>query len=152
MHRTTRKESEMKSTFAFLSILLMATTILSACAGEPASAQSYGTEEFLADLASQGVKAEKGDELEQAFFSVTGNHVNLDAESVQLFEYDSASTMESDAVLVDASGSSIGPSMVSWIATPHFYKKGRILVLYVGEAAQTLELLEGVLGQQFAGG
>jgi hypothetical protein len=130
----------------------MATTILSACAGEPASAQSYGTEEFLADLASQGVKAEKGDALEQAFFSVIGNYVNVSGDNVQVFEYDSASTMESDAMLVDAGGTSIGTSMVSWVATPHFYKKGRILVLYVGEAAQTLELLEGVLGQQFAGG
>jgi hypothetical protein len=41
--------------------------------------------------------------------------------------------------------------MVSWMATPHFFKKGRILVLYVGDNTETLGLLESVLGAQFAG-
>jgi hypothetical protein len=59
--------------------------------------------------------------------------------------------MESDAVLVDADGGSIGTSMVTWVATPHFYKKGRILVLYIGDNAETLKALESVLGPQFAG-
>ena len=98
------------------------------------------------------MEAEKGDSVEQAFFSVVGTYVNFNGESVQVFEYDTAETMESDAVLVDASGSSIGTSMVTWIATPHFYKKGRILVLYVGDNPETLEALESVLGPQFAGG
>ena len=83
---------------------------------------------------------------------MTGTLVNFNEDGVQVFEYDSAETMESDAVLVDADGGTIGTSMVSWMATPHFYKKGRILVLYVGDNAETLEVLEGVLGPQFAGG
>lgn len=143
----------MKSKFLFpLMILLVAAVVLAACGGQPASAQGYGTDEFLAELREQGVDAEKGDSVEQAFFSVIGDYVSLNGESVQVFEYDSAETMESDAVLVDASGSPIGTSMVTWIATPHFYKKGRILVLYVGDNAETLEILQSVLGPQFAGG
>jgi hypothetical protein len=42
--------------------------------------------------------------------------------------------------------------MVSWMDTPHFYKTGKIIVLYVGSDTTVLELLEGVLGPQFAGG
>ena len=80
-----------------------------------------------------------------------GTTVNLNGESVQVFEYDSAETMESDAVLVDADGGTIGTSMVSWMATPHFYKKGRILVLYIGDNQEMLRLLESVLSAQFAG-
>ncbi|HSL46502.1 MAG TPA: hypothetical protein VK897_23920 [Anaerolineales bacterium] len=142
----------MKSRFLFpLLILLAGALILAACGGQPASAHGYGTEEFLAELREKGVEAEKGDSVEQGFFSVIGTFVNFNGESVQVFEYDSAETMESDAVLVDAEGSSIGTSMVSWVATPHFYKKGRILVLYVGDNAEALETLESVLGPQFAG-
>jgi hypothetical protein len=143
----------MRSRFLFpLMILLVGALVLAACGGQPDSAQGYGIEEFLAELREQGVEAEKGDSVEQAFFSVIGSYVNFNNESMQVFEYDSAETMESDAVLVDASGSPIGTSMVSWVATPHFYKKGRILVLYVGDNTETLKVLEGVLGQQFAGG
>lgn len=143
----------MQSKFLFpLMILLVTALVLAACGGQPASAEGYGTEDFIAELREQGVEAEQGDAIEQAFFSVIGNYVNFNGESVQVFEYASAETMESDAVLVDANGSSIGTSMVTWIATPHFYKKGRILVLYVGDNTETLEVLENVLGPQFAGG
>lgn len=133
-------------------ILLVTALLLSACGGQPVSAQGFGTEEFIKALRDAGVDAEKGDSVEQPFFSAVGNYVNLGDESVQVFEYETPDTMESDAQLVDASGSPIGNSMVNWIATPHFYKKGRILVLYIGDNAQTLETLESVLGPQFAGG
>lgn len=142
----------MKSKFYFAHVIFgIATLILSACGGQPASAQGYGTAEFLEELREKGAEAQSGESVEQAFFSVIGTMINLNGESVQVFEYDSAETMESDAVLVDAGGGSIGTSMVSWVATPHFYKKGRILVLYVGDNAETLGLLESVLGAQFAG-
>lgn len=142
----------MKSKFSFpLMVLLVTALILTACGGEPASAQGFGTEEFIEALREQGLDAEKGDSVEQAFFSVIGDYVNFNDESVQVFEYDSPETMESDAALVAPDGGSIGTSMVTWVATPHFYKKGRILVLYIGDNAETLKLLEGVLGPQFAG-
>jgi hypothetical protein len=134
-----------------LMVLLVTTLILTACGGQPASAQGYGTAEFMEELRAKGVEPETGDPVEQAFFSVTGSSINVNGESVQVFEYDSTETMESDAVLVDADGGSIGTSMVTWVATPHFYKKGRILVLYVGDNTEMLELLESVLGPQFAG-
>lgn len=143
----------MKSKLSFSSMIwLVAALLLAACGGQPASAQGFGTEEFIEALRAEGVDAEKGDSVQQAFFSVMGTFVNFEGESVQVFEYDSAESMESDAVLVDSNGSSIGTSMVTWVGTPHFYKKGRILVLYIGDTMETLKLLEKVLGTQFAGG
>ncbi|HEY3476408.1 MAG TPA: hypothetical protein VGK56_17470 [Anaerolineales bacterium] len=142
----------MKSEFSIpLILLIVSTLVLTGCGGQRASAEGYGMTEFVEELRANGVEADIGDPVQQAFFSVTGNYVNFNGESVQVFEYDSAESMESDAVLVDSDGSSIGTSMVTWVATPHFYKKGRILVLYVGDNTETLEVLERALGPQFAG-
>ena len=40
---------------------------------------------------------------------------------------------------------------VDWIAPPHFYHTGRVIVLYVGSNADLIRLLEATLGPQFAG-
>jgi len=140
----------MKTKFS-LSLTILLAFALASCGGQPASAQGFGAEEFMEALREKGVEPEMGDAVEQVFLSVIGNFVTFDGESIQVFEYDSAETMESDALLVSPDGGAIGTSMVTWVATPHFYKKGRILVLYVGDNAQTLELLESILGTQFAG-
>lgn len=139
-----------RSSFAGMILLVMA-FLLTAC-GQSAFAQNFGTEEFIEALQAEGVEAQKGDVVEQPFFSVTGSFIEFDGGSVQVFEYDSPETMESDAKLVAPEGGSIGTSMIHWIETPHFYKKGRVLVIYLGDDAKTLELLERVLGEQFAGG
>jgi hypothetical protein len=87
----------------------------------------------------------------QDFFSVTGQVFKVNGEEVQLFEYDNQSKAEEEAALVSPDGSSIGTSMPFWVAPPHFYKAGRIIVLYVGENAAVMEVLDKVLGPQFAG-
>jgi len=87
----------------------------------------------------------------QDFFSVTGQVFKVNGEEVQLFEYDNQSKAEVEAALVSPDGSSIGTSMPFWAAPPHFYKAGRIIVLYVGENQAVTKALETVLGAQFAG-
>ncbi len=94
---------------------------------------------------------ELGDPVEQPFFSVTGQILKLNGADVQVFEYESAEAMETDAAQVSADGGSIGTSMAMWVEAPHFFKAGRVLVLYVGEETAVLDLLKGVLGEQFAG-
>lgn len=144
----------MKSKSSFpLVIVLVVAFVLTACSGRPASASSeqFGTSELIEALHSQGVDAKVGDSVEQAFFSVTGNFINLNEESVQVFEYESVEAMERDAARVDPDGGSIGTTMVTWVATPHFYKKGHIIVLYIGDNAEILKMFESILGPQFAG-
>jgi len=90
-------------------------------------------------------------EIEQPFFSVTGFSIQVNGASVQVFEYNSAEDAEADASLVSSDGSSIGTSMPFWVDDPHFYYKEKIIVLYVGDDPAIEELLESVLGSQFAG-
>jgi len=90
-------------------------------------------------------------EIEQPFFSVTGFSIQVNGASVQVFEYNSAEDAEADASPVSTDGSSVGTSRPFWVNDPHFYYKEKIIVLYLGDDPAIKELLESVLGSQFAG-
>ena len=107
---------------------------------------------LIAALQATGATVETGDPISQPFFTPEGNILKVNGADVQVFEYENAEAMESEASQVSSDGGSIGTSMVSWMGTPHFYKTGKIIALYVGSDTAVLELLEGALGPQFAGG
>jgi hypothetical protein len=94
---------------------------------------------------------ETGDSVSQPFFTPEGSILKINGADVQVFEYESAEAMDKEASQVSSDGGSIGTSMVSWMDTPHFYKTANMIILYVGSDTSVLELLEGVLGPQFAG-
>lgn len=106
---------------------------------------------LMETLRVAGASVEPGDEVEQAFFSVTGQLIKVNGADVQVFVYDTAEAMETEASQVAEDGSSIGTNMVMWVDAPHFYKSGRLLALYVGQDQAVMDLLEDVLGPQFAG-
>jgi hypothetical protein len=92
-----------------------------------------------------------GEPLSQPFFSVKGQATTVDTETIQIYEYADAQSMEADASKVSHDGGSVGTSMMSWVGPPHFFKKGRILVLYIGQEKTLLQELTSLLGSQFAG-
>src|SRR5262245_55160278 len=106
---------------------------------------------FVAGLQAAGATVEVGDSVTQDFFTPEGQTVKVNGQDVQVFEYESAEAMEAEASQVAPDGGSVGTSMMMWMDAPHFYKTGRILVLYVGSDATVLGLLDKVLGSQFAG-
>lgn len=130
---------------------------LSACAKSVppnASAQTLTVEDrasLLAALQAAGAKTEAGDPVMQDFFSVAGQTVKVNGADLQVFEYADAAAMEKDAAQVAPNGSSVGTSMPMWIDKPHFYKAGRLIVLYLGTDKTVLDLLNKVIGPQFAG-
>jgi hypothetical protein len=70
---------------------------------------------------------------------------------VQLFEYGSAASAETDAHQIRADGSGNATAIVEWVAPPHFFLKGRVMAIYVGTDPAVVSLLQGLLGAQFAG-
>jgi hypothetical protein len=102
-------------------------------------------------LQASGATAEIGDPITQDFFGPQGHTVKVNGADLQVFEYEGAEAMEKDASQVAPDGGSIGTSMVDWIDAPHFYKAGRIIVLYVGSDQAVLDLLRKTIGSQFAG-
>ena len=110
-----------------------------------------GYTELLGSLRATGVAVEAAGDVSQPFFPVEGHLVKVNGEDVQVFEFADNATMEQNAMRVSATGSSIGTTMVNWMASPHFFKKGKIIAIYVGDAPQVIGALQAVFGPQFAG-
>jgi len=145
-------ENKMKRKMLLLAAVLAGAVMLAACAPQRAAAVAVKDQANLIEALRAGkATVELGETVEQAFFTVKGQIIKVNSADVQVFEYASASEMEAEAKLVAADGGSIGTNMVMWMAAPHFFKSGRMLVLYVGDDSAVLGLLKGALGQQFAG-
>lgn len=102
-------------------------------------------------LQNAGVTVETAETVEQPFFAVPGQILNINGAEVQAFEFETIEALEAAAAEVAADGGSIGTNMVTWEDAPHFFRAGRTLVLYVGQDSAILNVLEGILGPQFAG-
>ena len=103
-------------------------------------------------LRAAGATVEPAGEVSQPFLSAAGQVIGVDGHDVQVFEYADEAAADDDAALISPDGSSVGTSLITWIATPHFFRKGRLLVLCVGDDGDLIAALENALGPQFAGG
>ncbi len=137
--------------------LLILVSVISSC-GTSATPSPSSAPVTIQDQASlinalqaAGATVETGDSITQEFFTPEGQTVKVNGADLQVFEYESAEAMEKEASQVAPDGGSIGTSMVTWMAPPHFYKAGRIIALYVGDDKPLLDLLNKVIGSQFAG-
>lgn len=87
------------------------------------------------------------EKVSQPFFSVVARIVSVNGQGVQVFEFRKAATAAAEARRVSEGAT----TLATWIAPPHFYRSGRLIMLYVGSDESTLKLLTSVLGPQFAG-
>lgn len=138
---------------------------LSACAplppaeaGPPATAEPavhadpvLSADHLITRLRADGLTVEAVGGLDQPFFSVPGRLIRVAGADVQVFEYASAAEASADAGQIAPDGGSIGTHQVSWLAAPHFYTAGRLIVLYVGDDPAVLAELETVLDPPIAG-
>ncbi|MGI9067981.1 MAG: hypothetical protein ACR2HX_16465 [Pyrinomonadaceae bacterium] len=107
------------------------------------------TQKLRAHGATVALTKEK---VRQPFFSMAGRIININGEPVQAFEYATPSAAAADASRVSDDGNTIGTSKPTWMATPHFFKSGKVMVLYLGRNQTIVDLLRTVLSNQFAGG
>ena len=124
----------------------------------PKPVTDYST--LLRYLRDSGASIGEEGEIHQPFFrDVEGRRVTVNESAIQVFEYANAEAMESEASCVSSDGFSITKEKgdiwevcnVGWIAPPHFFKAGRIIVFYCGDDDSIISLLENALGTQFAG-
>jgi hypothetical protein len=107
--------------------------------------------QLVTALKRRGKKVRLRGKVEQPFFGVQGQIITVENQDVQVFEYRTVSAAERDAGKLNSKGSSVGTSIPMWVAPPHFFTSGRLIVLYVGDNAHVVEALTDVLGPQLAG-
>lgn len=138
-------------------LLAICTLAINACASATPTAPANkpltveDQESLIKILQAAGAKVASGDSITQEFFTPEGHTFKVNGADLQVYEYASADAMEKEASKVAPNGGSVGTSMMTWIDTPHFYKAGRIIVLYLGNDKVLLDLLNKVMGPQFAG-
>jgi len=136
--------------------LLLVATLVAACGSQTPAADFHGGPvtdyvSLVDALRAQDAVIEPSGEISQPFFTVKGQVIQVNSQDAQVFEYADEAAADAEAELVALDGSSVGTTMVTWVGSPHFYSAGRLIVLYVGDDAATIDLLETVLGPQFAG-
>ena len=138
-------------------LLVVFALTMSACASATPTASPTkpltveDQESLVKVLQAAGAKVESGDSITQEFFTPEGHTFKVNGGDLQVYEYPSADAMAQESSKVAPDGGSVGTSMMMWMDTPHFYKAGRIIVLYLGKDKALLDLLNKAMGPQFAG-
>ena len=140
----------------FLVALGLAAWLAAACAGgqtsTPSESGPVGSyDELVAAVRLAGATAEPAGTVSQVFFGPEGQVLSINGQDVQIFEFPGEEEVNAAVQSISQDGSSIGTTMVTWVAAPHFYRGGRLIGLYVGEDGGVIEVLNQVLGAQFAG-
>ena len=111
-----------------------------------------GTGELIDPLLAAGADVKvTGEVVDQPFFAVAGTIILVEGERVQVMEYRDTAALEAEAAHISSDGSSVGTTMVLWVAPAHFFRTETTIVLYVGENPKVIVALTTVLGPQFAG-
>jgi hypothetical protein len=115
----------------------------------PPATIDYAT--FISALKEKGYSIEEPQELQPSpndhqFLSVQPKVIRVDGENVLIYEFTDSSTAKSQSQTISSDGSKIGGGIIDWIAPPHFYLQGRIIVGYIGRNQGLLGNLVKIMG------
>ncbi len=106
---------------------------------------------FLEHVGARVTVAEQMPRESFPFFRVNAQRLLVNGQNVHVFEYSDADSAAEDAARVAPSGSPVGDTQITWTDPPRFYRRGQLIVLYVGRNDEVSGMLEAVLGRPFAG-
>ena len=146
-----------------LGLVVAAALLAAGCGGTAAGGSAKGQhtaelQQLVSELGSHGATVGVGAPVTEPFFSASGRVLHVNGKEVQVLRFATSSAARVAAAAVSPDGYSVGASEgttvshVDWVATPHLYRRGSLIVVYVGDDAPTLQLLGEVVGPQFAGG
>lgn len=135
-----------------LLLAVAAALLLALAAFGYTQASALTTDRLAAHLRAAGATVAAGGDVQQPFFSPTGHFLTIDGEQVQVFEYRLTLLADHEAAQVAPNGQAVGRAIhISWVAPPHFYRGGRLIVLSIGASPGLTRQLTRVLGPPFAG-
>jgi predicted secreted protein len=147
----------MRRVLVAVSMLLPCLFLAASCDDRnPVGPSSSATlDQFVQGLRQQGLSVSLAGEIsseDNRFFSVPAHKVRVNAAQVNAFVYQSAEIAAAEAVLISRDGQPSPTTRVTWVSTPHFYRQGALIVLYVGCAADIVQALHATVGAPLAVG
>lgn len=142
-----------KFIFAILCITISLLTFIGCNRSTQISYDSY--EELVRNLENMGYTIEAED-VEESILLGQRKWLTVDgSENISVYLYESNDEMEKDASYLSDDGFSYNNGKnamdIEWISHPHFYKSENMIILYVGENLEIIQVLEELVGPQFAG-
>lgn len=107
----------------------------------------YNLENFKMDMEAEGHKVEIMSK-EKDFFDSPKYEVKIGDAKVLAYDYEEMTTLEKDMSGITENGAMISGTKVMWEKTPHYYKKGELLVIYDGTDTAVITALDKVLGSE----
>lgn len=137
----------------FITVLFMI-TVLVGCSEEKHSMDTFSIEQFKNAMKDKGYNFEIKD-VQPDFLPTERKRMIIDDKAIDIYLFSNDKKMENEASHIDSGGCSYNNGSksvkVSWSSFPHFYKKGSLIVQYIGEDKKIMSDLKDILGEQFAG-
>jgi hypothetical protein len=137
-----------------LGAVLLLINLFTGCSKEKDDQSAYDLERFEIAIKDKGYVYEIED-AQQDFLPTTRKRMIFNQEVLDIYLFDNDQKVEKEADNIDSSGCGYDNGStaikVSWVSYPHFYKKGSLIIQYIGEEENLISDLEDILGEQFAG-
>ena len=147
--------STMRRHFITSIVLLFFAVQITACAPKVKQSNDEALMDYatlIDTLRATGVNVVPSGEIAQPFFSVKGRVISVNGKDVQVFEYANADEASAIGEHISPDGSWIGKHHVNWVAAPHFYQEGKLIILFLGPRSAVPNELQAIVGPQIAGG
>jgi len=138
----------------FAVLCIITTLLFTGC--NPSIQISYDAyNELIRNLETMGYTVEVED-VEKSILSGERKWLTLNgSENISVYLYKNRDKMEKDASYLSDDGYSYNDGkksiIIEWVSYPHFFKSENMIVLYVGENSEIVNVLEKLVGPQFAG-
>lgn len=110
---------------------------------------------FIDGLEAAGFDVRQGEPILDGTLFGPGQSVFIDGVRVSTYEYPTEEALDEFRGSVRDHGYAVpvkgGVAHVDWIAPPHFFAEGKLLVLYLRQEQRTLDALDLLFGRPFAG-
>ena len=137
---------------------LLVTVTLIGCNSVEKSDGEFNLEQFKNELNSKNYDFEiiKNSSKDNTFGNKEDYFMMIDSDNtINVYIYEDNMQMEEYSEYIADDGCSYNKKgdeiVISWVNVPHFYKKGNMIINYVGTDKNILEDLNDIFGEQFAG-
>jgi|SRR3989344_7810231 len=145
-----RKLNKKEAYFIIIAIILVIASVLYII-NKAQINETFNYQTFFNKLAKYDSNIMVENDTREIFFKVPAKVIKIGEDKIQVYEYPSAEEMEKEASRISSEGYQVKNVIINWINPPHFYKKDKTLILYLGENRSIMGNLEKIVGKEFIG-